>query len=80
MVVLIIGFLGVWWKPLSLGLLFLGYPTMGIVAGQFAFLMTFLFINTFFDKWPLVRKVSQLADNKSNIKVSLQPEVETAAE
>lgn len=58
----------------------MGYPTMGILAGQFAFLMTFLFLNTFFDKWPLVQKVPQMADNKSNIKVSLQPEVETAAE
>ncbi len=34
-----------------------GYPTMGILAGQFAFLMVFLYMNTFFDKWPLVRKV-----------------------
>lgn len=37
----------------------MGYPTMGILAGQFAFLMTFLFFNTFFDKWPLVRKVTK---------------------
>ncbi|HEY3275482.1 MAG TPA: hypothetical protein VGJ94_02595 [Syntrophorhabdaceae bacterium] len=35
----------------------LGFPTMGILAGQFAFLMAFLYFNTFFDKWPLVRKV-----------------------
>ncbi len=35
----------------------MGYPTMGILAGQFAFLMAFLYYNTFFDKWPLVRKV-----------------------
>lgn len=34
----------------------LGFPTMGILAGQFAFLMTLLFLNTFFEKWPLVRK------------------------
>ncbi len=36
----------------------LGWPTMGILAGQFAFLMVVLYCNTFFDKWPVVRKVS----------------------
>ncbi len=30
---------------------------MGILAGQFVFLMCFLYYNTFFDKWPLVRKI-----------------------
>jgi AAT family amino acid transporter len=35
----------------------MGVPALGILAGQFALLMTFLFLNTFFDKWPLVRKV-----------------------
>lgn len=34
----------------------LGYPVMGVLAGQFALLMVFLYMNTFFDKWPLVRK------------------------
>lgn len=34
----------------------LGFTTMGILAGQFAFLMTLLYLNTFFDKWPFVRK------------------------
>lgn len=34
----------------------LGYPVMGILAGQFALLMVFLYFNTFFDKWPLVWK------------------------
>lgn len=34
----------------------MGYPTMGILAGQFVYLMTLAFFNTFFDKWPLVRK------------------------
>ncbi|MDF9409715.1 hypothetical protein L7E55_15390 [Pelotomaculum isophthalicicum JI] len=34
----------------------LDYPVMGMIAGQFAILMTLLFFNTFFDKWPLVRK------------------------
>lgn len=36
----------------------LGYPVMGILAGQFALLMVFLYFNTFFDKWPLVWKES----------------------
>lgn len=35
----------------------MGVPPLGILAGQFALLMTLLFLNTFFDKWPLVRKV-----------------------
>jgi hypothetical protein len=34
-----------------------GIPTMGILAGQFGYLMVFLYYNTFFDKWPLVKKV-----------------------
>ena len=36
----------------------MGFTTMGILAGQFTFLMTLLIFNTFFDKWPLVRKQS----------------------
>ena len=32
----------------------MGFPVMGILAGQFALLMVFLYFNTFFDKWPLV--------------------------
>ena len=35
----------------------LGVSPLGILAGQFGLLMTLLFMNTFFDKWPLVRKV-----------------------
>lgn len=34
----------------------MGFPTMGILAGQFALLMTILLFNTYFDKWPFVRK------------------------
>ncbi|MBN2039335.1 MAG: hypothetical protein JW864_04800 [Spirochaetes bacterium] len=34
-----------------------GWPVMGILAGQFAFLMAVLYFNAFFDKWPLVRKI-----------------------
>lgn len=56
------GFLGVVWiktfKMLPFGGndLGMGYPTMGLLAGQFAILMVFVYFNTFFDKWPLVRK------------------------
>jgi AAT family amino acid transporter len=32
------------------------FPVMGILAGQFALLMVFLYFNTIFDKWPLVYK------------------------
>lgn len=34
----------------------MGFTTMGILAGQFTFLMAILLFNTFFDKWPFVRK------------------------
>jgi AAT family amino acid transporter len=34
----------------------MGFPVMGILAGQFALLMAALMFNTFFDKWPLVYK------------------------
>lgn len=36
----------------------MGFPTMGILAGQFVPLATILFLNCYFDKWPLVRKQS----------------------
>jgi AAT family amino acid transporter len=34
----------------------MGFPVMGVLAGQFALLMVFLYFNTFFDKWPIVYK------------------------
>ncbi|MDU2063245.1 MAG: hypothetical protein E6713_00295 [Sporomusaceae bacterium] len=42
----------------------LGYPVMGLLAGQFALLMVILYCNTFFDKWPLVYKVPVKVSNK----------------
>jgi AAT family amino acid transporter len=36
----------------------LGYPPAGPLAGQFALIMILAIFNTYFDKWPLVRKVS----------------------
>jgi AAT family amino acid transporter len=31
----------------------LGYPMLGVLAGQFVFLMPLLYMNTFFDRWPV---------------------------
>lgn len=65
--IVLIGFIGIWWKPFNLALMFMpqnnlgmGFTTMGILAGQFALLMTFLIFNTYFDKWPLVRKYDSI--------------------
>ena len=44
------------WLPFAGNDLGMGFPVMGILAGQFALLMVFLYFNTFFDKWPLVWK------------------------
>jgi AAT family amino acid transporter len=47
----------------------MGYSAMGVLAGQFAFMMVFLYCNTFFDKWPLVRKIPVAAESKDlNVK------------
>lgn len=37
----------------------LGYPMLGVLAGQFVFLMPALFMNTFFDKWPICYSVTE---------------------
>jgi AAT family amino acid transporter len=42
--------------PIGGNSLGMGFPTMGILAGQFALLMAILLFNSFFDKWPLIRK------------------------
>lgn len=34
----------------------IGVSALGVLAGQFALLMSLLLLNTFFDKWPLIRK------------------------
>lgn len=55
---------GVFWLgnfkllPFGANDLGLGYPAAGPLAGQFALLMVLAIFNTYFDKWPLVRKVS----------------------
>jgi AAT family amino acid transporter len=47
----------------------LGYPTLGLIAGQFLYMMPMLFLNTFFDKWPLV-KITQKSTTESKQKVA----------
>jgi AAT family amino acid transporter len=47
----------------------LGYPTLGLIGGQFVFLMPILFLNTFFDKWPLV-KITFKKDSKETKKMA----------
>jgi len=42
--------------PIGTNNMGMGFTTMGILAGQFTFLMAILLFNTFFDKWPFVRK------------------------
>lgn len=61
-IVLVIGtIMGIVWMKTYVYLPFgandmgLGYPTLGLIAGQFVFMMPMLFLNTFFDKWPLTR-------------------------
>lgn len=44
----------------------MGFPVMGLLAGQFAFMMVYLYMNTFFDKWPLVRKIPVVKDTSAN--------------
>ena len=45
----------------------LGYSTLGIIAGQFVFMMPFLYLNTFFDKWPLIKQVKKDKLNEEKI-------------
>lgn len=37
----------------------LGHATLGLIAGQFIFMMAFLYLNTFFDKWPLMKQIKK---------------------
>lgn len=45
----------------------LGYPMLGVLAGQFVFLMSGLFMNTFFDKWPVCFTEKVNDENKNKI-------------
>lgn len=44
----------------------LGYPMLGVLAGQFVFLMPALFMNTFFDKWPVCYSVPEASGPELN--------------
>ena len=35
----------------------MGHPMLGIMGGQFVYMMPMLFMNTFFDKWPMAKSV-----------------------
>lgn len=47
----------------------LGFPVMGVIAGQFAWVMPVVILNTFFDKWPFAYRVPKERDME-NKKVS----------
>lgn len=47
----------------------LGYSTLGLIAGQFIFMMPFLYMNTFFDKWPLIKQTENKSINKNQLNV-----------
>ncbi|MBS7525388.1 hypothetical protein KHM83_01710 [Fusibacter paucivorans] len=64
LIVLVLGSIfGVFWMktytylPFGANDMGLGYPTLGLIAGQFLYMMPMLFLNTFFDKWPLTKVV-----------------------
>lgn len=37
----------------------LGHPMLGLMGGQFVYMMPMLFMNTFFDKWPVMKSVEK---------------------
>jgi len=47
----------------------LGYPAAGILAGQFVIIMMAAILNTYFDKWPLVRKIPEVEEESVNKKI-----------
>ena len=55
--VLWIKYLHIW--PFGANDLGLGYPVLGILGGQFVYMMPMLFMNTFFDKWPMAKSVKE---------------------
>ncbi|AQP53595.1 hypothetical protein CBF34_00600 [Vagococcus penaei] len=61
-VVLVVGsVLGILWIkmvhiwPFGANDLGLGHPMLGLMGGQFVYMMPMLFMNTFFDKWPMAK-------------------------
>lgn len=55
--VLWIQYLHIW--PFGANDLGLGYPVLGILGGQFVYMMPMLFMNTFFDKWPMAKNIKE---------------------
>ena len=55
--ILWIKYLHIW--PFGANDLGLGYPVLGILGGQFVYMMPMLFMNTFFDKWPMAKSVKE---------------------
>ncbi|MEG2707886.1 MAG: hypothetical protein RR968_02015 [Vagococcus sp.] len=55
--VLWIKYVGLW--PFGGNDLGLGHPMLGIMGGQFVYMMPMLFMNTFFDKWPVAKSVQK---------------------
>ena len=53
--VLWIKYMHVW--PFGTNDLGMGHPMLGILGGQFVFMLPMVFMNTFFDKWPMVKNV-----------------------
>ncbi|MEG2937434.1 MAG: hypothetical protein RR812_03415 [Vagococcus sp.] len=37
----------------------MGHPMLGIMGGQFVYMMSMLFMNTFFDKWPMAKSIEK---------------------
>ena len=55
--ILWIKYLHIW--PFSGNDLGLGHPMLGIMGGQFVYMMPMLFMNTFFDKYPMAKSVKK---------------------
>ena len=55
--ILWIKYLHIW--PFGSNDLGLGHPMLGIMGGQFVYMMPMLFMNTFFDKWPMAKSIKQ---------------------
>ena len=53
--ILWIKYMHVW--PFGTNDLGMGHPMLGILGGQFVFMLPMVFMNTFFDKWPMVKNV-----------------------
>ena len=55
--ILWIKYLHIW--PFGGNDLGLGHPMLGIMGGQFVYMMPMLFMNTFFDKWPMAKSIKK---------------------